>query len=118
MCWIAFSPVNWLELLGIGGHRIVYYDPLLDALAVDELLMPTIFHNGVRMDPSFSGVRRAAKWNWKSAGTCNTSVSTAHSAAVRWGCCCIRASASPALDDHLMEGEGTSHGDRKQHVPM
>ena len=51
MCWIAFSPVNWLELLGIGGDRIVYYDPLLDALAVDELLMPTIFHNGVRREP-------------------------------------------------------------------
>jgi hypothetical protein len=62
--------------------------------------------------------KSAAKWNWKSTGTCNTSVSTAHSSAARWGCCCIRASVSPALDDHLMEGERMSHGDRKQHVPV
>ncbi|MDR3529541.1 MAG: glycosyltransferase family 61 protein [Rhodopila sp.] len=43
----------WLDLLGIGGDQIVRYDALTEIVAADELLLPTILHNGLRMSPLF-----------------------------------------------------------------
>lgn len=43
----------WLALLGIGPDQIVSYDKATDIISADELLLPTILHNGPRMSPLF-----------------------------------------------------------------
>jgi capsular polysaccharide biosynthesis protein len=43
----------WLELFGIGEDRIVSYDSDLDIVVADELLLPTVMHNGTRASPLF-----------------------------------------------------------------
>lgn len=42
----------WLELLGIPAENLISYDPLEQIVWVEELLVPTTFHNGVRMAPA------------------------------------------------------------------
>ena len=44
---------NWLELIGISADQIIRYDIVADSLIVEELIVPTILHNGVRMSPIF-----------------------------------------------------------------
>jgi capsular polysaccharide biosynthesis protein len=39
----------WLELLGIRIDQLVYYDSDLDIIEAEELLLPTILHNGTRV---------------------------------------------------------------------
>jgi len=41
----------WLELLGISPENLIRYDPTDQIVRVEELLVPTTFHNGVRMAP-------------------------------------------------------------------
>jgi capsular polysaccharide biosynthesis protein len=41
----------WLDLLGITGEHIVFYDPSSERISCDELLVPTIQHNGCRVSP-------------------------------------------------------------------
>jgi hypothetical protein len=42
-----------LDILGINETQIEYYDPEREIIRVDLLLVPGIFHNGVRMAPEF-----------------------------------------------------------------
>lgn len=44
---------QWLDLLGIGAHQIVPYDPDAEVVTADELLLPTITHNGNRVSRVF-----------------------------------------------------------------
>jgi capsular polysaccharide biosynthesis protein len=41
----------WLELLGIPSENLIRYDPIGQVPWVEELLVPTTLHNGVRMAP-------------------------------------------------------------------
>ncbi len=41
----------WLELLGIPPENLIRYNPIDQVPWVEELLIPTTFHNGVRMAP-------------------------------------------------------------------
>ncbi len=43
--------LSWLELLGISRDRLSTYSPLTEAVFADELLLPTIVHNGARVSP-------------------------------------------------------------------
>lgn len=47
----------WLELFGIKREQLVFYDPAVEVLQPEELLLPTILHNGFRASSFF---RRAA----------------------------------------------------------
>lgn len=49
----------FLELLTIKPTQIVYYDPDHEIIRADELIVPTVMHNGVRMSPLF---QRAANY--------------------------------------------------------
>lgn len=48
----------WLELLGIPAQNLLLYDPHLERVWVEELLLPTILHNGVRASTLLSGAAR------------------------------------------------------------
>jgi capsular polysaccharide biosynthesis protein len=43
--------IAWLDLLGITSQQLVFYDPLREAISCDELVVPTIQHNGCRVSP-------------------------------------------------------------------
>jgi capsular polysaccharide biosynthesis protein len=43
--------IGWLDLLGITSQQLVFYDPLRESISCDELLVPTIQHNGCRVSP-------------------------------------------------------------------
>ena len=43
----GFGPA-WLGLLGIPAENIIFFDPARETLMVEELLVPTILHNGTR----------------------------------------------------------------------
>jgi hypothetical protein len=45
---------RWLNLLGIGDDQIVRYDPRGEVVSVDELVIPSIMHNGVRVGSEFA----------------------------------------------------------------
>lgn len=66
--------VSWLELLGIRSEQLVRYDPNHDVIQADELLMPTIMHNGNRISDTFSDVvtffrQQLGIWPADQAGT-------------------------------------------------
>jgi len=43
--------LEWLALLGISPSHIELYDPYGEVIVADELLLPTILHNGNRVSP-------------------------------------------------------------------
>jgi capsular polysaccharide biosynthesis protein len=45
--------VDWLRLLGIKESQLNFYDSEKEFLSVEELLLPTVLHNGNRMSPLF-----------------------------------------------------------------
>nr|WP_294517847.1 glycosyltransferase family 61 protein [uncultured Rhodopila sp.] len=49
---------DWLSLFGIGADQIEYHDIATDIVVADELLLPTILHNGLRMSPLFKDAAR------------------------------------------------------------
>ena len=42
---------KWLHLLGIGPEQLTRYDADGDVVAADELIIPTVMHNGARASP-------------------------------------------------------------------
>ncbi len=46
---------RWLGLLGIRDEQTVRYDPNCEVVRVDELVVPSILHNGVRVGSEFAG---------------------------------------------------------------
>jgi capsular polysaccharide biosynthesis protein len=42
---------EWLYLLGVKPEQVIVYDCDRDVVIADELLMPTVMHNGVRASP-------------------------------------------------------------------
>jgi capsular polysaccharide biosynthesis protein len=48
---------EWLALLGITESQQIRFDGRHEVLEVEELLIPTLFHNGVRMHPACAAVR-------------------------------------------------------------
>jgi hypothetical protein len=49
---------RWLELLGIKGSQIVTYDQRAEVLGVEELVIPSILHNGIRVGAEFADAAR------------------------------------------------------------
>ena len=52
-----------LGLIGIGPHQLILFDPTKELLEVEEVLLPTFLHNGIRFSPIFE---RAAAFLKKS----------------------------------------------------
>jgi capsular polysaccharide biosynthesis protein len=46
--------VLWLELLGIAERQLLLYDPRREILRIEELVIPSILHNGVRVGTEFA----------------------------------------------------------------
>jgi Glycosyltransferase 61 len=56
----AFA-LAWLTLLGIKQEQLVIYNPDVEVLQPEELLLPTILHNGHRVSPFFNRVAHLFK---------------------------------------------------------
>ena len=52
---------TWLALAGVPPEHIVSFDPAADLVSVEELLVPTIVHNGVRVSVLFREAARFLK---------------------------------------------------------
>ena len=52
---------GWLGLLGIKSNQLVLYDPHSEILMPEEVLLPTILHNGSRVSSIFASVARLFK---------------------------------------------------------
>jgi capsular polysaccharide biosynthesis protein len=48
----------WLDLLGIDPDHVTIYDSDADAIVADELLLPTVLHNGTRASPLLKDMAR------------------------------------------------------------
>jgi capsular polysaccharide biosynthesis protein len=49
---------KWLDNLGIKSDQINLYDPDNEVVQIDELVVPSVLHNGVRVSPAMAEVGR------------------------------------------------------------
>jgi capsular polysaccharide biosynthesis protein len=50
--------LKWLAILGIGTDQISLYDPENEIVQIDELVVASVLHNGVRVSPAMAEVGR------------------------------------------------------------